>query len=207
MSPRDPMTSRRDLLRLMGPVCAGLAAAGCVPRSVRHGLRSSVEDTLRAFGATVVPGADPVAADGIRALWDPELPFVRYAGLLARALDRRAGGDFVAADEASRVAAIANGPEAPLRLARPKDKRVRDNDDSAALRLGKPKAHETLIDAGLDAAVVQRGLLGRRRRDRAITGHHKLNGDLSSERRCSIQLSLVAVANLVRVALDDRIDQ
>ena len=106
MSPRDPMTSRRDLLRLMGPVCAGLAGAGCVPRSVRHDLRSSVEDTLRAFGATVVPGADPVAADGIRALWDPELPFVRYAGLLARALDRLAGGDFVAADEATRVAAI-----------------------------------------------------------------------------------------------------
>ena len=67
MSPRDPMTSRRDLLRLMGPVCAGLAAAGCVPRSVRHGLRSSVEDTLRAFGATVVPGADPVSYTHLRA--------------------------------------------------------------------------------------------------------------------------------------------
>lgn len=53
-----------------------------------------------------MPGADPVAADGIRALWDPELPFARFAGLLARALDKRAGGDFAAAGGAAKVAAI-----------------------------------------------------------------------------------------------------
>lgn len=94
--------SRRDVIRSLGLMAAGLAAGACAPLRIltrsfpaefKH--RPDVVDrVLRAFVSTVIPGADPDAADLTRAYVDPGYPFARYAEFFASDLARRAHDRF-----------------------------------------------------------------------------------------------------------------
>ena len=94
--------SRREAVRSLGLMAAGLAAGACAPLRIltrsfpaefKH--RPDVVDrVLRAFVSTVIPGADPDAADLTRAYTDPHYPFARYAAFFASDLTRRAHDRF-----------------------------------------------------------------------------------------------------------------
>lgn len=93
--------SRREALRQLGVVAAGLAAA-CTPlRVVLHDYPRDFETdaalldrVLRAFVTTVIPEADPRAPDLVRAFGDPALPFAAYRAFFASDLSRRAADRF-----------------------------------------------------------------------------------------------------------------
>ncbi len=93
--------SRREALRQLGAVVAGLAAA-CTPlRVVLHDYPRDFETdpalldrVLRAFATTVIPGADPDAPNLVRALGDPALPFAAYRAFFASDLSRRTADRF-----------------------------------------------------------------------------------------------------------------
>jgi len=94
--------SRREAVRSLGLMAAGLAASACAPLRILTGSypdefkhRPDVVDrALRAFVSTVIPGADPDAADLTRAYTDPHYPFARYAAFFASDLTRRAHDRF-----------------------------------------------------------------------------------------------------------------
>lgn len=94
--------SRRDVVRSLGLMAAGLVASACAPlRILTHAYPDEfkhhpdvVDRALRAFVATVIPGADPEAADLTRAFRDPRYPFAPYAEFFAADLARRAHDRF-----------------------------------------------------------------------------------------------------------------
>lgn len=89
--------SRREALRWLGLIGAGLAAGACTP--LRIGLHAWPErfDTdgelddrvLRAFVATVIPGVESNRPDLVRAYADPFYHFTPYRSFLASDLCRR----------------------------------------------------------------------------------------------------------------------
>lgn len=99
--PTESQLSRRDALRQLSVVVAGLAAA-CTPlRVVLHDYPRDFETdpalldrVLRAFVTTVIPEADPGAPDLVRAFNDPALPFAAYRAFFASDLSRRAAERF-----------------------------------------------------------------------------------------------------------------
>lgn len=93
---RDPGITRRDAVRWLGLITAGVAAAACTPlrilthsypRDFKHA-PELVDRILRAFVSTVVPGA-PDSPNLARAHTDGRLPFASYAEFFAADLCRR----------------------------------------------------------------------------------------------------------------------
>ena len=87
--------SRRDALQRLGALAAGLAV-GCTPlRVVLHDYPDEfrgtprVEDVLRAFVTTVLPGALGNDPHLIAAFYDQALPFARYREFFASSFCER----------------------------------------------------------------------------------------------------------------------
>jgi hypothetical protein len=104
----DP--SRREVLWVSAAIAA-VAAMG--PAT------AAPNATLAAFADAVLPDLGRPGEDLARVLSDPTLPFAKFAPMLAKRLDHRAGGDFAALDRDARVALIraaidAGGPLRPL---------------------------------------------------------------------------------------------
>lgn len=96
--------SRRDVLRTLGLIAAGAAAAACTPLRIltqsypddfKHGA-DKAERALRAFVLTVVPGAPADSPDLARALLDRAYPFAPYAAFFAADLCARATARYAA---------------------------------------------------------------------------------------------------------------
>ena len=93
--------SRRQVLRQLSLITAGLAVA-CTPlRLLTHGYPTAFDEdaelldaVLRAFVAVVIPGAPGDDPDLVRAFTDRALPFARYTPFFAADLCRRAGSRF-----------------------------------------------------------------------------------------------------------------
>lgn len=116
--------TRRAALRSLGLLALG-ATVGCTPLRVvlnRHP-RALDEDgdledrVLRAFLATVIPGADTDGPDAVRVFHDPAYPFARYAKFFAGDLCRRAaarsgGVTFDRLSPAERTAVVQEGLDA-----------------------------------------------------------------------------------------------
>ena len=93
--------SRRQVLRQLSLITAGLAVA-CTPlRVLTHAYPAAFDDdpelldeVLQAFVAVVIPGAPSGDPDLVRAFTDRELPFARYAAFFGADLCRRAGARF-----------------------------------------------------------------------------------------------------------------
>ena len=94
--------SRRDVLRTLGLITAGVAVSACTPLRIltraypdafKHD-RDKVERVLRAFVITVIPGAPADSRDLVRAYFDRDYPFARYAAFFASDLCRRASERF-----------------------------------------------------------------------------------------------------------------
>jgi len=113
--------SRRTALRSLGLLALG-ATVGCTPLRVvldRHPQAldddADLEDrVLRAFLATVIPGADTDGPIAIRMFHDPAYPFARYAKFFAGDLCRRAtahsaGRTFDQLSPAERTAVVQQG--------------------------------------------------------------------------------------------------
>src|SRR5438045_9801048 len=85
-----PTISRRQALRQLGLVAAGLTAA-CTPMRVLVSAYPQafddddglVDRVLRAFVTAVIPGAPADDPDLVRAHTDPAYPFAQYAGVSA----------------------------------------------------------------------------------------------------------------------------
>lgn len=88
---------RREAIRWMAWMAAGVASAACTPlRVVTQAFPAEfkqdpllVERALRAFVAAVIPGSDAGTPDAARALLDRRYPFARYAGFFASDLSQR----------------------------------------------------------------------------------------------------------------------
>jgi hypothetical protein len=110
---QDPI-SRRQVLRRLGVIAAGLAAA-CTPVRVLLNAYPEAFDhdpalldrVLRAFAITVIPGAPADDPDLTRAFTDADYPFAPYAAFFAADLDRRAKARFAAPFAALQPAARA----------------------------------------------------------------------------------------------------
>ncbi len=97
----SPLFSRRDALRHLGVLAAGLATA-CTPlRIVLHDYPRAFETdaalldrVLRAFATTVIPEADPDAPHLVRAFGDPAYPFAAYRSYFASDLSHRGAARF-----------------------------------------------------------------------------------------------------------------
>lgn len=98
---RDHDISRRDAVRYLGLITAGMAAAACTPlRILTHSYPADfkhapelVDRILRAFVSTVVPGA-PDSPNLARAYTDRQYPFASYAEFFAADLCRRSRDRF-----------------------------------------------------------------------------------------------------------------
>ena len=112
---------RRDAVRYLVGMLAGAATQACTPLRILTGSFPAnfkndpelVDQTLRAFGAAVIPGFEGTGRAS-RALLDRRFPFARYAGFFASDLSRRARrlvGDarFDSLTIAQRTAVIADG--------------------------------------------------------------------------------------------------
>ena len=94
--------SRREAVRCLSLITAGLAAAACTPlRIVTHSYPDDfkhdanlVDRVLRAFVSTVIPGAPADSPQLVRAYLDRNYPFASYAGYFAADLSRRSGDRF-----------------------------------------------------------------------------------------------------------------
>lgn len=123
------VVTRRDALRRLGILTAGLATA-CTPlRIVLHDYsRSFDEDTaaervLRAFVLTVIPEADANDPNLARAFGDPDLLYAPYRGffvadLCRRAQDRTGTAAFERLSQAERTAVVQDGLRADSTTAR-----------------------------------------------------------------------------------------
>ena len=114
--------SRRDVLRSLGLITAGVALGACTPFRIITGAYpdefkhrgDKVERVLRAFVITVIPGAPANSRDLVRAYRDRDYPFAPYAAFFASDLcDRgceRFGHDrFWELDERQRTQVISDG--------------------------------------------------------------------------------------------------
>lgn len=114
--------TRREALRHGGALLAGMAAAACTPlRIVLHDYperfvsdETLQERVLRAFATTVIPEADPSAANLTRAFSDPAYPFAPYRAYFASDLSRRGAErfgepEFDRLSLAGRTAIVADG--------------------------------------------------------------------------------------------------
>lgn len=114
--------SRRDVLRTLGLITAGVAVSACTPlriltQAYPEGFKQGgdkVERVLRAFVLTVIPGAPADSPDLVRAYFDRAYPFARYSGFFAADLCDRASvlsGDdrFWALDLRQRTAVVRDG--------------------------------------------------------------------------------------------------
>ena len=90
--------SRRDVLRALGLITAGVAVSACTPLRIitraypdefKHD-GNKVERVLRAFVVTVIPGAPADSRDLVRAYLDRAYPFAPYAAFFASDLCDRA---------------------------------------------------------------------------------------------------------------------
>ena len=96
------LVSRREAIRYLGLVAAGVAAGACTPlRVISHSYPREfkhdgdlVERVLRAFVVTVIPGAPTDSPHLTRAHLDHQYPFASYAGFFAADLAKRAGDRF-----------------------------------------------------------------------------------------------------------------
>ncbi|HET9706754.1 MAG TPA: hypothetical protein VFP39_00480 [Gemmatimonadales bacterium] len=112
--------ARRDALRRLGILTAGLASA-CTPlRIVLHDYPSAfdagsdaVERALRAFVLTVIPEADASDPNLTRAFGDPDLRFAAYRGFFVSDLCQRAaartGTTFDHLSQSERLAVVQEG--------------------------------------------------------------------------------------------------
>lgn len=127
--PADAAIARREALRRLGVLTAGLAAA-CTPlRVVLHDYpsafdtREATERVLRAFVLTVIPEADARDPNLVRAFSDADLRFAPYRGFFVSDLCRRSAartGDaaFDRLSQADRVAVVQEGLAADATTAR-----------------------------------------------------------------------------------------
>lgn len=98
---RDQGISRRDAVRYLGLITAGMAAGACTPlRILTHSYPDDfkhapelVDRVLRAFVSTVIPGA-PDSPNLARAYTDRQYPFASYAAFFAADLCRRSRDRF-----------------------------------------------------------------------------------------------------------------
>jgi len=124
------VVTRRDVLRRLSILTAGLASA-CTPlRIVLHDYpRSFDEDTacdervLRAFVLTVIPEAEASDPNLARAFSDPDLHYAPYRGFFVADLCRRAEAQtgataFERMSLAQRTAAVQDGLQADATTAR-----------------------------------------------------------------------------------------
>lgn len=127
--PVTPQIARREALRRLGLLTAGLASA-CTPlRIVLHDYPRAFdaddesERVLRAFVLTVIPEADAHEANLLRAFRDPELRFAPYRGFFVSDLCRRAAARagepaFDRLGQADRLAVVQQGLDADATTAR-----------------------------------------------------------------------------------------
>ena len=127
--PADTAIARREALRRLGVVTAGLAAA-CTPlRVVLHDYpsafdaREATERVLRAFVLTVIPEADAHDPNLTRAFGDSDLRFAPYRGFFVSDLCGRSAastGDpaFDRLSQPDRVAVVQEGLAADATTAR-----------------------------------------------------------------------------------------
>jgi hypothetical protein len=114
--------SRRDVLRILGLITAGMAAGACTPLRILTGAYpddfkhsgDKVERVLRAFVVAVIPGAPLQSRDLVRAYFDRAYPFAPYAAFLAadlceRACERFGHDRFWDLDGAQRTHVISDG--------------------------------------------------------------------------------------------------
>lgn len=89
--------SRRDVLRTLGVITAGVALGACTPLRIitraypdefKHG-GDKVERSLRAFVLTVIPGAPADSRNLVRAYFDRAYPFAPYGAFFAADLCQR----------------------------------------------------------------------------------------------------------------------
>src|SRR5215471_18084092 len=118
--PAEQTIARREALRRLGLVAAGLGAA-CTPlRIVVHDYpdaydaEAATARVLRAFALTVIPAAEAGDPNLIRVFSDPDLMFARYRGFFVSDLCRRSStrtGDaaFDRLSQADRVAVVQEG--------------------------------------------------------------------------------------------------
>lgn len=126
-----PEVNRREAVRRLALLAAGVAATGCTPLRVVLRLYPDEFDSqpemmdrvLRAFVVTVIPGAPIEDPQLVRAYYDPYYPLAKYTDFLASDLSRRAEQRFGTAafdrltvDERARV--IQDGLEADRITAR-----------------------------------------------------------------------------------------
>lgn len=114
--------SRRDVLRTLGLITAGVALGACTPLRIitraypdefKH-VGDNVERVLRAFVMTVIPGAPANSRDLVRAYVDRDYPFAPYAAFFAsdlcdRACERFGHGRFWELDGRQRAQVISDG--------------------------------------------------------------------------------------------------
>lgn len=114
--------SRRDVLRTLGLITAGMAVSACTPLRIitgaypdefKHG-GDKVERVLRAFVLTVIPGAPADSRDLVRAYFDRDYPFARYAAFFAsdlcdRACERFGHGRFWELEVGQRTQVVRDG--------------------------------------------------------------------------------------------------
>jgi hypothetical protein len=100
--PQAQPVSRREAIRYLGLIGAGMAAGACTPlRIVTHSYPDDfkhdvelVERALRAFVVTVIPGAAPDSPNLTRAHLDRHYLFASYAAFFAADLSKRSGDRF-----------------------------------------------------------------------------------------------------------------
>ncbi|HXJ31722.1 MAG TPA: hypothetical protein VNG35_13840 [Gemmatimonadales bacterium] len=118
-TPAQTSIARREALRRLGVLTAGLASA-CTPlRIVLHDYPSvfdgedASERVLRAFVLTVIPEADAEDPNLLRAFRDSDLRFAPYRGFFVSDLCQRAaartGESFDRLSQAERLAVVQEG--------------------------------------------------------------------------------------------------
>lgn len=127
--PEETPIARREALRRLGVLTAGLASA-CTPlRIVLHDYPSAFdeqdasEQVLRAFVLTVIPEADARDPNLLRAFRDPDLRFAPYRGFFVSDLCRRSaartgGAAFDRLSQAERLAVVQDGLAADATIER-----------------------------------------------------------------------------------------
>jgi hypothetical protein len=127
-APAQTSIARREALRRLGVLTAGLASA-CTPlRIVLHDYPSAFDGeeasdrVLRAFVLTVIPEADARDPNLLRAFRDPDLRFAPYRGFFVSDLCQRSaartGESFDRLNQAERLAVVQEGLGADATTAR-----------------------------------------------------------------------------------------
>ncbi len=119
---QHPAVTRREAIRYLGLITAGLAAGACTPlrivtRSYSDDFKRDaelVDRVLRSFATTIIPGAPADSANLVRPFHDRDYPFAPYAQFFAsdlcrRSYDRFGHGEFCRLTLAQRTQVVSDG--------------------------------------------------------------------------------------------------